>query len=100
MLFMIIERFRDNDMVPIYQRVRDSGRSIPEGLKYVDSWVEPNFSRCFQLMECDDLRLLQSWVLQWRGAGVTFEIVPVVSSAQTREVVEPHLNAKNPSGDL
>ena len=100
MLFMIIERFRDNDMVPIYQRVRDSGRSIPEGLKYVDSWVEPNFSRCFQLMECDDLRLLQSWVLQWRGAGVTFEIVPVVSSAQTREVVEPHLKAKNPNGDL
>ena len=91
MLFMIIERFRDNDMVPIYQRVRDSGRAIPDGLEYIDSWVEPNFSRCFQLMECDDLRLLQAWVLQWRGAGVTFEIVPVVPSAQTREVVAPHL---------
>jgi hypothetical protein len=88
---MIIERFRDNDMVPIYQRVRDSGRAIPDGLEYIDSWVEPNFSRCFQLMECDDLRLLQAWVLQWRGAGVTFEIVPVVPSAQTREVVAPHL---------
>jgi Protein of unknown function (DUF3303) len=95
-LFMIIERFRDNDMVPIYQRVRDSGRSVPDGLKYIDSWVEPNFSRCFQLMECDDLRMLQAWVLQWRGAGVTFEIVPVVSSAQTREVVARHLdNAKD-----
>lgn len=99
MLFMIIERFRDNDMVPIYQRVRDSGRAIPDGLKYIDSWVEPNFSRCFQLMECDDLRLLQAWVLQWRGAGVTFEIVPVVSSAQTRQVVEPHLTAKNPDAE-
>jgi hypothetical protein len=43
-------------------------------------------------MECDDLRLLQNWVLNWRGAGVTFEIVPVVSSAQTREVVAPHLD--------
>ena len=96
MLFMIIERFRDNDMVPIYERVRDTGRSIPDGLKYIDSWVEPNFSRCFQLMECDDLRLLQAWVLQWRGAGVTFEIVPVVSSAQTREVVARYLgNAKD-----
>ena len=79
MLFMIIERFRDNDMVPIYQRVRDGGRAIPAGLKYIESWVEPNFSRCFQLMECDDLRLLQEWVLQWRGAGVSFEIVPVVT---------------------
>lgn len=92
-LFMVIERFRDNDMVPIYQRVRDAGRSIPEGLKYIDSWVEPNFSRCFQLMECADLRLLQEWVLQWRGAGVTFEIVPVVPSAQTREVVAPYLGS-------
>lgn len=33
MLFMIIERFRDNDMLPIYKRVRDEGRSLPEGLK-------------------------------------------------------------------
>lgn len=91
MLFMVIERFRDNDMLPVYQRVRDSGRALPEGLRYLDSWVEPSFARCFQLMECDDLRLLQQWVLQWRGTGVTFEIVPVVTSKDTREVVAPHL---------
>ena len=92
MLFMVIERFRDNDMVPIYKQVRDAGRMLPDGLKYIDSWVEPNFSRCFQLMECDDLRLFQQWALQWRGFGVTFEIVPVVGSAQTREVVTPHFD--------
>jgi hypothetical protein len=92
MLFMVIERFRDNDMIPIYRRVRDAGRALPDGLKYVDSWVEPNFSRCFQLMECDDLRLFQEWTLQWRDFGVSFEIVPVVPSAQTREVVAPYLN--------
>ena len=92
MLFMVIERFRDNDMVAVYRRVRVSGRMLPDGLKYIDSWVEPNFSRCFQLMECDDLRLLQQWVLQWRGSGTTFEFVPVVSSKETREVVAPHLD--------
>lgn len=92
MLFMIIERFKDNDMLPIYQRVRAEGRMFPDGLKYIDSWVEPNFSRCFQLMECDDLRLIQEWILQWRGSGVTFEIVPVVSSKETREVVDPFLD--------
>lgn len=91
MLFMIIERFRDNDMLPIYKRVRDEGRMLPDGLKYIDSWVEPNFSRCFQLMECDDLRLFQEWTLMWRGSGATFEIVPVVPSKETREVVAPHL---------
>ena len=91
MLFMVIERFRDHDMVPVYERVRNGGRLLPEGLRYIDSWVEPNFARCFQLMECDDPKLLQQWVLQWRGAGVTFEFIPVVPSAQTRELVAPHL---------
>lgn len=92
MLFMVIERFRDNDMVPIYQKLRADGRMLPDGLRYIDSWVEPNFSRCFQLMECDDLRLFEEWVLQWRGSGVTIEIVPVVPSKDTREVVAPHLD--------
>ena len=92
MLFMVIERFRDSDMIPTYQKVRETGRSLPEGLRYIDSWVEPNFSRCFQLMECDDARLFQEWILQWRGMGTTFEIVPVVGSKDTRAVVAPHLD--------
>ena len=60
MLFMVIERFRDNDMLPVYERVRERGRSLPDGLEYVDSWIEANLSRCFQLMRCDDARLLQA----------------------------------------
>ncbi|MFG1680436.1 DUF3303 domain-containing protein [Nonomuraea sp. NPDC049269] len=89
---MVIERFRDNDMIPIYREVRDRGRLMPEGLTYLNSWIEPDFSRCFQLMECDDLRLLQQWVLEWRGSGATFEIVPVVTSEDTRDVVAPYLD--------
>ena len=80
-------------MIPIYQRVADEGRMLPDGLKYIDSWIEPNFSRCFQLMECDDLRLFQEWTLRWRGSGATFEIVPVVPSKETREVVAPYFDA-------
>ena len=69
MLFMVIERFRDNDMIPIYQRLREKGRSLPQGLEYVDSWVEASFSRCFQLMRCDDLRLIQTWRSEERRVG-------------------------------
>ena len=93
MLFMVIERFKDNDMIPVYRRVRERGRALPEGLTYVDSWVQPDFSRCFQLMACDDATLLQQWVLEWRGTGATFEIVPVLTSKQTREVVAPALDS-------
>ena len=91
MLFMIIEHFKDDDMLPIYKRLRDQGRMLPDGLKYIDSWIEPNFSRCFQLMETDDARLIQQWTLQWRGTGATFEIIPVVPSRDTRELVAPYL---------
>jgi len=48
-------------------------------------------------MQCDDLRLLQHWVLQWRGSGTSFEIVPVLTSAETREVVAPYLDGDEPS---
>src|SRR6478736_818497 len=93
MLFMVIERFKDRDPIPVYRRVRDPGIKFPDGLKYVGSWIEPNFDRCFQLMECDDLRLLQQWVLaNNRDLGMTFEIVPVVPSKETREVIAPFLD--------
>jgi hypothetical protein len=90
MLFMVIERFKDRDAKAIYRRLREQGRGAPEGLRYVDSWVEANFDRCFQLMECADARLLQRWVAFW-GDLVEFEIVPVVPSPDTREVIEPLL---------
>jgi hypothetical protein len=45
-------------------------------------------------MECDDIRLLQEWILNCHGLGMTFEIVPVVPSTETREVVAPFLDSK------
>jgi hypothetical protein len=93
MLFMVIERFERDDMLPVYRRLRDEGRGLPDGLRYVSSWIEPGFGRCFQLMECDDAALLQQWVLHWHGTGARFEIVPVVESARTRELVAPLLDA-------
>ena len=90
MLFMVVERFKDRDPVPIYRRVGEQGRSLPEGLKYVDSWVEVNFDRCFQLMECDDVGLLMRWIMQWRDL-VEFEVIPVVTSAQAVERITPRL---------
>ena len=90
MLFMVIERFRDRDAKAVYRRFRDSGRMMPDGLTYVGSWIEANFDRCFQLMECDDARLLQEWLLNWSDL-MECEIVPVVPSDQTRAAVQPHL---------
>ncbi len=90
MLIMVIERFKNRDAVAVYRRAQNEGRKMPDGLKYVNSWVEANFDRCFQLMECDDAGLLQQWVLAWRDL-VDFEIVPVVPSEETLENVRPTL---------
>jgi Protein of unknown function (DUF3303) len=87
MLFMVVERFRNRDAKAVYRRFREQGRGAPEGLSYVGSWIETNFDRCFQLMECSDARLLQQWVLFW-GDLIEFEIVPVVPSAETKETVD------------
>ena len=84
MLFMVIERFRGRDAKAVYRRFRAEGRMAPEGLSYVGSWIEANFDRCFQLMECEDARLLQQWVANW-GELIDFEIVPVVPSKEASE---------------
>jgi hypothetical protein len=81
MLFMVIERFRDHDGAAVYRRFREKGRMLPEGLKYVDSWVEVKGNRCFQLMECDDVQLFQQWVVRWNDL-VDFEIAAVLTSQE------------------
>ncbi len=87
MLFMVIERFKGRDPAPIYARLRECGRSMPDGLRYVDSWIEANFDRCFQVRECDDLGLLQRWILEWRDL-VEFEVVPVSPSKAIRAMFD------------
>lgn len=77
MLFMVIETFRNQDAKAVYRRFRERGRMMPDGLDFVGSWVTADLDRCFQLMECSDVTLLQRWVAAWSDL-VAFEIVPVV----------------------
>src|SRR5262245_2703294 len=90
MLFMIIERYRGGDAVPVYRRFRDHGRLAPEGLRYVASWVTQDFQRCFQLMECEDPALLAEWTARWADL-VEFEITPVLTSADAMAAIAPRL---------
>ena len=90
MLFIVVEHFKNRDAKAVYARFRDKGRMAPDGLAYVGSWIEANFDRCFQLMECNDARLLQEWILSW-GDLADFEIVPVVESKHTAAIVGQHL---------
>jgi hypothetical protein len=89
MLFMVIERFKGRAAAAaVYERFRERGRMLPDGLRYVGSWTEVNFDRCFQLMECDDPHLFRRWTAEWEDL-VEFEIVPVISSAEAAAAVAP-----------
>lgn len=90
MTYMIVERFRGGDAVPVYRRFRAEGRLAPEGLRYVASWVTKDLERCFQVMECEEDRLLEAWMSHWKDL-VDFEVVPVVSSAEALAALAPKL---------
>ena len=87
---MVVEKFKNKDALAVYRRFQNKGRMLPDGLKYLESWTEANFDRCFQLMECDDLRLFQQWVIRWQDL-IDFEIVPVLSSKETVQTIKPLL---------
>ena len=86
MTYMIVERFRGGDPVPVYRRFRERGRLAPDGLRYVTSWVTADLRQCFQVMECEDPRLLEEWTSRWSDL-VEFEILPVVTSTEAADAV-------------
>jgi len=71
---MVIETFASNAKEKVYQRFREKGRMLPEGLLYIDSWLEKDGDRCFQLMETNDSALFEQWIERWKDL-VSTEIV-------------------------
>jgi hypothetical protein len=90
MMFMVIETYRDQAAKAIYRRLHDKGRMMPDGLKFVSSWVAADLGRCFQLMEADDVTLLQRWIAGWSDL-MAFEVVPVVEGRDTAQALRGDL---------
>jgi len=90
MLFMVIENFRDGDPVPVYRRVRDGGRLLPAGVRYLDSWVTTDLRRCYQVVDCAGRAELDQWMERWKDL-VEFEVLPVMTSGDAQSAVAPRL---------
>ena len=84
MLYMVLERFKDAPA--IYQRLREKGRMMPEGLEYVSSWINADLTMCWQLMQTEDESLFQSWTDNWKDL-MDFDIVPVRTSAEVSALI-------------
>ena len=88
MLYMVIERFKD---VPaIYQRLREKGRMMPEGLEYVSSWIDVCMKTCWQLMRAENESLFRAWTDNWKDL-IDFEVVAVRTSSEVRRTMENQL---------
>jgi Protein of unknown function (DUF3303) len=78
---MVIETYTQGPG-PVYARAAEHGRMLPQGLDYLESWIEArSLDRCFQLMETEDPSLFDQWIANWSDL-VTFEVVPVISSTE------------------
>ena len=86
MLYMVIERFKENAALEIYRRFREKGRMMPEGLEYISSWIDLDFKRCWQLMQTEDFALFDRWIENWQDL-MDFDILPVRTSAQAVEIM-------------
>lgn len=86
MLYMVIERFKEGAAPELYQRFREKGRMMPNGLEYISSWIDLDFKVCYQLMQTEDFALFDQWIANWRDL-MDFEIVPVRTSAEAVGII-------------
>lgn len=86
MQYMIIEKFLPGKVKAMYQRFAERGRMLPEGVNYLNSWINESVTVCYQVMESESPEKLQEWINQWNDL-VDFEVIPVISSDLAREKV-------------
>jgi len=85
-LYTVIENFKPGRAAEVYARFRERGRMAPAAARYVSSWVDLNFNRCFQVMEAPDEATLRQWTSNWEDL-VDFEVIPVRTSAEAAAIM-------------
>jgi len=86
MQYMIIERFHTGKVKALYKRFDEKGRMLPEGISYINSWINEQVSTCYQLMESDSVDKIHQWIGHWSDLA-DFEVIPVISSAAAKAKV-------------
>jgi hypothetical protein len=89
-LYMVIERFKNGDALPVYRRFRELGRMTPDGLSYVSSWIDDKITICYQIMETKNPKLFDEWIAKWNDL-IDFEVHPVLTSKETAEKIAPRM---------
>jgi hypothetical protein len=83
---MIIENFHPGKEKTLYERFDEKGRMLPDGVQYINSWVDEEVKICYQVMESETLNKLNEWISHWNDLA-DFEIVPLITSAAAKKKV-------------
>ena len=83
---MIIETFHPGKVKQLYKRFDERGRQLPDGVHYINSWIDDDITICYQVMESNEPSKLNEWIKNWSDLA-DFEIIPVLTSAQAKEKV-------------
>lgn len=62
----------------------------PPRIEYVDSWVDLDYFRCFQVMRTEDRSLFEVWAEAW-GDLAHLEIIPVRTSKEAAQHIADKL---------
>ncbi len=82
--FMIIETFPASSLDAIYERLHTKGRMLPDGLDFVESWLDASGERVFQIMEAEDRSVFDKWTPHWDDL-VNFEIIELRDKPKAKE---------------
>lgn len=83
MTYLVIEHFHPGKVKEIYRRLEQHGRMLPEGVHYLDSWIDEPVTTCYQLMESDSREALEDWIEHWRDLA-DFTVIPVIGSVEAK----------------
>ena len=86
MLYLIIERFKTGKVKMMYERFDKTGRMLPDGVRFINSWINEDITTCYQVMESNSIEGIHEWISHWNDV-VDFEVTPVITSAEAKEKV-------------
>lgn len=83
---MIIEKFHAGKVKDVYKRFAENGRMLPDGVIYINSWIDEKVTTCYQLMESDAEEKINEWAANWNDL-MNIEVVPVITSAEAKKKI-------------
>ena len=74
--YMVVEKYKKDCFDKVYERYNNKGRMFPEGLYFLNSWVNQDNAICFQLMESNSEGLFYEWFQNWNDL-IDFDLYPI-----------------------